>query len=89
MKFVTEQLYRLLSRCGHLDFTPFQLIVIKLRLDEIIVWCHVCAMNVSILYCYGNMEHDQDRDRVIKVYSVEGKQELGNECESLHCIVDS
>ena len=40
------------GKCGHLDFTPFQLIVTKLRLDEIIVWCHVCAMNVSIHYCY-------------------------------------
>ena len=51
---------RPLSRCGHLDFTQFQLIATKLRLDEITVWCHVCAMNVSIHYCYGNREHDQD-----------------------------
>ena len=61
---------RLLSRCGHLDFNPFQLIVTKLRLDEIIVWCHVCAMNVSIHDCYGNREHDQDGDSVINVYWV-------------------
>ena len=60
----------LLSRCGHLDFTSFQLIVTKLRLDEIIVWCHVCAMNVSIHYCYGNREHDQDGDSVTKVHEV-------------------
>ena len=26
--------------------------VTKLRLDEIIVWCHVCTMNVSIHCCY-------------------------------------
>ena len=62
-------LYRSLSLCGHLDLTPFQLIVTKLRLDEIKVWCHVNAMNVSIRYCYGNREHDQDGDSVIKVYT--------------------
>ena len=54
-----------LSRCGHLDFTPFKLILTKLRLDEIIVWCHVSAMNVSIHYCYGNREHDRYGDSVI------------------------
>ena len=26
-------------------------------------------MNVSIHYCYGNREHDQDGDSMIKVYS--------------------
>ena len=41
---------RPLSQCGHLDFTPFQLTVTKLRLDQIIVWCLVCVMNVSILF---------------------------------------
>ena len=51
-----------------IHFNPFQLIVTKLRLDEIIiVWCHVCATNVSIRYS-GNREHDQDGDSVIKVY---------------------
>ena len=58
-------MYRPLSRCGHLDFTPLQHIVTKLRLDEIIVWCHFYAMNVSIPYCYRNREHDQDGDSVI------------------------
>ena len=51
-----------------LIFTLFQLIVTKMRLDEIIVWCHVCAMNVSIHCCCGNREHDQDGDSVITVY---------------------
>ena len=47
-----------------------RLIVTKLRLDEImIVWCHVCAMNVSIHYCYGNRERDQDGDSMMKVYA--------------------
>ena len=49
---VTLEVNRPLPRCCHLDFTQFQLIVTKLRLDEIIVWCHVCAMNVSIHYYY-------------------------------------
>ena len=44
--------------------TPFQLIVTKLRLGEIIVWCYVCEMNVSIHYCYGNRPHGQDGDSV-------------------------
>ena len=39
----------------------------KLRRDEIIVWCHVCAMNISI-HNVGNREHYQDGDSVIKVY---------------------
>ena len=40
---------RHLSRCGHLDFSPFQLIVTKLRLNEIIVWCHAQWMLAIIL----------------------------------------
>ena len=59
---------QIFSRCGHLDFTSFQLIVTKLRRDEIIVWCHVCALNVSIHYCSRNREHYQDCDSVVKVY---------------------
>ena len=68
--------YRPFSRCDHLDFTPFQRIVTKLKVGEIIVWCHVCAMNVRIHYCYWNREHDQDGDSLIQVYSsmVEGRQ---------------
>ena len=62
--------YRPLSRCGHLDFTPIQLIITKLRLDEILVWCHVCAKNVSIHYCDRNREYDQDGDSVKKVYTI-------------------
>ena len=60
--------YRPLSRCGHLDFTQFQLTVTKLRLDEIIVWCHICAMNLAFITYIGNREHDQDGDGVMKVY---------------------
>ena len=48
--YVATTVFRPLSRCGHLDFTPFQPIVTKLRLDEIIVWCHVCAMNVLLIF---------------------------------------
>ena len=54
---INQNEYRPLSLSGHLDFTPFQLIVTKLRLDGTIVWCHVCAMNVGIHQCYGNREH--------------------------------
>ena len=58
--------YRSLSRCGHLGFTPFILIVTKLRLEEIMVWCHVCAMNVDIRYCYwkqGTWPRWRQRDK--------------------------
>ena len=41
MTFYSLRIYRPLSQCGHLYFTPFKLIVTKLRLDETIVWCHV------------------------------------------------
>ena len=56
-----------------LDFTPFQLIVTNLRLDEIIVWCHVTRYEcqLSLLhYCYGNREHDQKGDSAIKVHTM-------------------
>ena len=39
---------RPLSRGDHLDFTPFQLIVTKLKLDVITVWYHVCAMKLLL-----------------------------------------
>ena len=82
--------YRPLSRCGHLDFTPFQLTITKQRLDELIVWYHVHAMNISIHY-HGNREHDQDGDSVIKVslvplcslHSVRMKQAIGTSEETM------
>ena len=61
--------YRPLSRCGHLDFTPFQLIVTKLRLDEIIVWC-LAQWMLAFITVLGNREHDRDGESVIKVLSV-------------------
>ena len=61
---------RPLSRCGHLDFTPFKLIVTKLRLDEIIVWCHVCAMNVSIHSCYWKQGTFTNGDSVVKPFTI-------------------
>ena len=48
--------YRPSSRCGHLDFTPaFNLTVTKLRLDEIIVWCHAKWM-FAFIAVTGNRE---------------------------------
>ena len=57
------------SRCGHLDFTPFQLIVTKLRLGDKLVWCRVCAMHVSFITVIVNREHDQYGDSAIEVYT--------------------
>ena len=56
-----------LSRCGHLDFTSFQLIVTKVRLDEIIVWCNAQWM-LAFIAVIGNREYNQDGDSMIKVY---------------------
>ena len=58
-----------LSRCGHLDFTPFQFIVTKPRLDEIIVWFHALLM-LAFITVIGNREHDQDGDSVVNVYYI-------------------
>ena len=50
-----------------LIFTPFQLIVTKLRLDKITVWYHVCVTNAIVI---DNREHDQDGDRSISLFEV-------------------
>ena len=48
-----------------------------MRLDEIIVWCHVCAMNaIGFISVFGKGEHDQDGDSVMKVYTI--KLEINN-----------
>ena len=77
--------HRSLSWCGHLDFTPFQLIVTKLWQEEIIFWCHVCVMTVNIYYCYGLRERDQDADSMIKFYcAIHIHLEF---CTCVHCLL--
>ena len=64
---IKYKIYRPLSLCGHLDFTPFQLIVTQTetgRNNSLVP----CAMNVSIDYCYWKQGHDQDGASVIKVH---------------------
>ena len=67
---VRFQFYRPSSRCGHLDFTPFQLICNQTeagRKNSLVP----CAMNVSIHYCYwkqGTWPRWWQRDKGIELY---------------------
>ena len=63
--------YKPLSRCGHLDFTQFQLIVTKTEAGQNTSLAP-CAM-LAFIIVIGNREHDQNSDSVIGLYILQLK----------------
>ena len=68
---IKQQSYKPLSRCGHLDFTQFQLIVTKTEAGQNTSLAP-CAM-LAFIIVIGNREHDQNSDSVIGLYILQLK----------------
>ena len=64
-----NSLYRLLSWCGLLKFSPIQINVTKLRLEGKWVWFLFVQRILASITVVGYREHDQDGGSMIKVYT--------------------